>query len=189
MKTRSFSHYSPDTEMLRNDREEWLECDECDKKSLYTNPLLLQECLQFFLWSQFTSSGPAHAQFGPIHFKVSCEPSPDSILSPSNLNSSWKRLHGGRLPFPARLCGCLEMESYEEFCLRSLVRLQESGETKETPEPQRLERPHSVIRFHGRAVLSPLVRKKTLKIHHGKPCDELIWWLLVGERRRDEITD
>lgn len=117
---------------------------------------MLQACLQFvLLWSHFTSSGSAHAQFGP---KLSREPSPDSILSPSNLNSSWKRLHGGRVPFPAWLCGCLEMESYEEFCLRSLVRLQE------TREPQQLEKPHSVICFHGRAVLSPLVRKKTVKM-------------------------
>lgn len=45
-----------------------------------------------FLWSQFTSYGPAHAQFGPIQFKLSREPSPDSILSPSNLNSCSKRL-------------------------------------------------------------------------------------------------
>lgn len=114
--------------------------------------------------SSSSSYGPEHAQFGPIQFRLSREPSPDSILWPSNLNSCLKRLHGGCLPFPAWLCGCLEMESYEEFCVRSLVRLHESGEAKKTCESRRFPKTHSVIRFHGRAVLSPLVRKKTLKM-------------------------
>lgn len=53
------------------------------------------------------------------------------------------------------------MESYEEFCLRSLVILQEGGEfKKKTCEAPRALEARSVIRFHGRAVLSPLVRIK-----------------------------
>uniref|UniRef100_A0A673BUB2 Uncharacterized protein n=1 Tax=Sphaeramia orbicularis TaxID=375764 RepID=A0A673BUB2_9TELE len=53
------------------------------------------------------------------------------------------------------------MESYEEFCLRSLVMLQEEGKFKKsTCEPLYSLKTHSVILFHGRAVLSPLVRKK-----------------------------
>lgn len=122
---------------------------------------MLHNCLQLVLLpSQFRSCGPAHAQSGPIQLKLSCDPSPDSILSPSNLNSCSKRLYGGCLPVPAWTRGCSEMESYEEFCLRSLVLLQESEEFKKTREPQWAPKPHSVIRFRGRAVLSPLVRKK-----------------------------
>eukprot|EP00066_Takifugu_rubripes_P012967 XP_011602233.1 PREDICTED: centriolar coiled-coil protein of 110 kDa [Takifugu rubripes] len=49
------------------------------------------------------------------------------------------------------------MESYEEFCLRSLVRLKGSEEFKKTCEPQWALKPHSLIRFRGRAVLSPLL--------------------------------
>lgn len=59
------------------------------------------------------------------------------------------------------MCGCQEMESYEEFCLRSLAILQEEGKFKKsTCEPLCSLKARSVIRFHGRAVLSPLVRKK-----------------------------
>lgn len=125
---------------------------------------MLHECLQLvLLWSQLRSCGPAHAQSGPIQLKLSCDPSPDSILSPSNLYSCSKRLHGGCLPVPAWTCGRAEMESYEEFCLRSLVRLKGSEEFKKTCEPQWALKPHSLIRFRGRAVLSPLVRTKTHK--------------------------
>lgn len=125
---------------------------------------MLHDCLQLvLLWSQFRSCGPAHAQSGPIQLKLSCDPSPDSILSPSNLYSCSKRLHGGCFPVPAWTCGCSEMESYEEFCLRSLFRLKGSEEFKKTCEPQWALKPHSVIRFCGRAVLSPLVRTKTHK--------------------------
>ena len=59
------------------------------------------------------------------------------------------------------MCGYQEMESYEEFCLRSLAILQEEGKFKQTTyEPILSLKACSVIRFHGRAVLSPLVRKK-----------------------------
>lgn len=52
------------------------------------------------------------------------------------------------------------MESYEEFCLRSLAMLQEEREFKKSCEPLWVLKARSVICFHGRAVLSPLVRKK-----------------------------
>ncbi|XP_054464126.1 centriolar coiled-coil protein of 110 kDa-like [Anoplopoma fimbria] len=56
------------------------------------------------------------------------------------------------------MCGCPEMEGYEEFCLRSLAILQEEGKFKKTTcEPLRPLKALSVIRFHGRAVLSPLL--------------------------------
>ncbi|XP_029944969.1 centriolar coiled-coil protein of 110 kDa isoform X2 [Salarias fasciatus] len=56
------------------------------------------------------------------------------------------------------MCGCPEMESYEEFCLRSLALLQEEGKFKtKTCEPLCSLKDCSVIRFHGRAVLSPLL--------------------------------
>ena len=54
--------------------------------------------------------------------------------------------------------GSLRMESYEEFCQRSLARLQAEGQAMRTvgvPLPS--QDPHSTIRFHGRAVLPPLV--------------------------------
>ncbi|XP_068435652.1 centriolar coiled-coil protein of 110 kDa-like isoform X2 [Clinocottus analis] len=50
------------------------------------------------------------------------------------------------------------MEGYEKFCLRSLVVLQEEGKFKRTTcEPLWSRKALSVIRFHGRAVLSPLL--------------------------------
>ncbi|XP_029292629.1 centriolar coiled-coil protein of 110 kDa isoform X2 [Cottoperca gobio] len=56
------------------------------------------------------------------------------------------------------MCGCPEMESYEEFCLRSLAILQEEGKFKKTTcEPLWSPKAFSVIHFHGRAVLSPLL--------------------------------
>ncbi|XP_056262929.1 centriolar coiled-coil protein of 110 kDa-like, partial [Pseudoliparis swirei] len=56
------------------------------------------------------------------------------------------------------MCGCPEMEGYEEFCLRSLAVLQEEGTRKKTTcEPRWSLKALSVIRFHGRAVLSPLL--------------------------------
>ncbi|TNN85502.1 Centriolar coiled-coil protein [Liparis tanakae] len=56
------------------------------------------------------------------------------------------------------MCGCPEMEGYEEFCLRSLAVLQEEGKRKKTTcEPRWSLKALSVIRFHGRAVLSPLL--------------------------------
>uniref|UniRef100_A0A3Q3WT17 Uncharacterized protein n=1 Tax=Mola mola TaxID=94237 RepID=A0A3Q3WT17_MOLML len=48
------------------------------------------------------------------------------------------------------------MESYEEFCLRSAAALRDM---ERTCEPLWAPRARSVIRFYGRAVLSPLVRK------------------------------
>lgn len=50
------------------------------------------------------------------------------------------------------MCGCPEMESYEDFCLRRLAALQE----EKMCEP--LLEAHSVIHFHGRPALPPLVR-------------------------------
>ncbi|KAF3700188.1 Centriolar coiled-coil protein of 110 kDa Centrosomal protein of 110 kDa [Channa argus] len=59
---------------------------------------------------------------------------------------------------PLWLYGCPEMESYEEFCLRSLSILQEEGKFKKrTCEPHSSLKACSIIRFHGRAVLSPLL--------------------------------
>uniref|UniRef100_A0A665V3B7 Uncharacterized protein n=1 Tax=Echeneis naucrates TaxID=173247 RepID=A0A665V3B7_ECHNA len=52
------------------------------------------------------------------------------------------------------------MESYEEFCLRSLAILQEEEKYKKmTCETLCSLKACSVIHFHGRGVLSPLVRK------------------------------
>ncbi|XP_031616285.1 centriolar coiled-coil protein of 110 kDa-like [Oreochromis aureus] len=56
------------------------------------------------------------------------------------------------------MCGCPEMESYEEFCLRSLALLQEEGKFKKTTcEPSCSLKARSVIHFYGRAALSPLL--------------------------------
>ncbi|KAM6914054.1 centriolar coiled-coil protein of 110 kDa [Lycodopsis pacificus] len=56
------------------------------------------------------------------------------------------------------MCGCPEMEGYEQFCLRSLAILQEEAKFKKTTcEPLWSLKALSVIRFHGRAVLSPLL--------------------------------
>lgn len=74
-------------------------------------------------------------------------------------NSRVTRLHG--VCFLFWMCGCPEMESYEEFCLRTLAILQEEGKFKKTTcEPLCTLKALSVICFHGRAVLSPLVRRK-----------------------------
>ncbi|XP_062307042.1 centriolar coiled-coil protein of 110 kDa-like isoform X2 [Osmerus eperlanus] len=57
--------------------------------------------------------------------------------------------------------GSLRMESYEEFCQRSLAILQAEGQAMRTvgvPHPS--QDPHSTIRFHGRAVLPPLLREE-----------------------------
>ncbi|KAM8724610.1 centriolar coiled-coil protein of 110 kDa isoform 3-T4 [Acanthopagrus schlegelii] len=56
------------------------------------------------------------------------------------------------------MCGSPEMESYEEFCLRSLAMLQETGGFRKMAcEPLWSLKAGSVICFHGRAVLSPLL--------------------------------
>lgn len=56
--------------------------------------------------------------------------------------------------------GRTDMESYEEFCLRSLVLLQEERKLRKKCEPFFSLKAQSAICFYGRAVLSPLVRKK-----------------------------
>ncbi|XP_061568050.1 centriolar coiled-coil protein of 110 kDa-like isoform X2 [Cololabis saira] len=56
------------------------------------------------------------------------------------------------------MCGRPEMESYEDFCLRSLAILREAVKLKQkTCEPLRFQEGRSVIRFHGRPVLQPLL--------------------------------
>ncbi|XP_028311295.1 centriolar coiled-coil protein of 110 kDa isoform X2 [Gouania willdenowi] len=61
------------------------------------------------------------------------------------------------------MCGCPEMESYEEFCLRSLALLQEEEKYKKKAHaPLCSLKFYSVIRFHGRAVLSPLLNAEQL---------------------------
>ncbi|XP_072771775.1 uncharacterized protein [Nerophis lumbriciformis] len=52
-------------------------------------------------------------------------------------------------------CVRQKMDRYEDFCLQSMSMLQEEGEFKKTCEP--LTRTYSVILFHGKAVLSPLL--------------------------------
>uniref|UniRef100_A0A3B3UI21 Uncharacterized protein n=1 Tax=Poecilia latipinna TaxID=48699 RepID=A0A3B3UI21_9TELE len=54
------------------------------------------------------------------------------------------------------------MESYEEFCMRSLAMLQEGKLKKKTCEPLCSLKTGSVIRFHGRPILLPLVSKPEL---------------------------
>ncbi|MEQ2243509.1 hypothetical protein ILYODFUR_007691 [Ilyodon furcidens] len=49
------------------------------------------------------------------------------------------------------------MESYEEFFLQSLAILQEGKLKKKTREPPCSLKARSVIRFHGRSILSPLL--------------------------------
>uniref|UniRef100_A0A3P9HK68 Centriolar coiled-coil protein 110 n=1 Tax=Oryzias latipes TaxID=8090 RepID=A0A3P9HK68_ORYLA len=53
--------------------------------------------------------------------------------------------------------GRADMESYEEFCLRSLVLLQEEGKLRKKCEPFLSLKAQSAICFYGRAVLSPLL--------------------------------
>ncbi|XP_051797010.1 centriolar coiled-coil protein of 110 kDa isoform X1 [Acanthochromis polyacanthus] len=57
------------------------------------------------------------------------------------------------------MCGCPEMESYEDFCLRTLALLQEEGKLRRkwTCDPLCSLKSRSAIRFHGRAALSPLL--------------------------------
>ncbi|KAM4598295.1 LOW QUALITY PROTEIN: centriolar coiled-coil protein of 110 kDa [Polymixia lowei] len=66
------------------------------------------------------------------------------------------RLHG--VCSPVWRCGSPEMESYEEFSLRILAILQEEHKSKKMVcEPHSPLKALSIIRFHGRAVLSPLL--------------------------------
>ncbi|KAM6905262.1 centriolar coiled-coil protein of 110 kDa isoform 2-T2 [Xenentodon cancila] len=56
------------------------------------------------------------------------------------------------------MCGFPEMESYEDFCLRSLAALQQELKLKKTArEPLLFQTAQSVIHFHGRPVLPPLL--------------------------------
>lgn len=53
------------------------------------------------------------------------------------------------------------MESYEEFCVRSLARLQAEGQTMRTAcASHRSQDPLSIIRFYGRTVLPPLLSEE-----------------------------
>ncbi|XP_074553611.1 centriolar coiled-coil protein of 110 kDa isoform X2 [Halichoeres trimaculatus] len=61
------------------------------------------------------------------------------------------------------MCGRPEMESYEEFCLQSLAVLQEGERFKKTCETLESLKACSVIRFHGRAVLLPLLTAEQRK--------------------------
>ncbi|XP_035252916.1 centriolar coiled-coil protein of 110 kDa-like isoform X2 [Anguilla anguilla] len=49
------------------------------------------------------------------------------------------------------------MESYEEFCFSSLARLQTQGKRKSSCEASGQQRALSLIQFHGRALLSPVL--------------------------------
>ncbi|XP_061079252.1 centriolar coiled-coil protein of 110 kDa-like [Conger conger] len=49
------------------------------------------------------------------------------------------------------------MKSYEEFCFSSLARLQAQGKKKTSGETSGQQRALSLIHFHGRAVLSPVL--------------------------------
>ncbi|KAJ8246247.1 hypothetical protein GJAV_G00265450 [Gymnothorax javanicus] len=51
----------------------------------------------------------------------------------------------------------LQMESFEEFCLRSLGRLQSERKGQDCVESSRQQEALSIIRFHGRAILAPLL--------------------------------
>uniref|UniRef100_A0A096MDC5 Centriolar coiled-coil protein 110 n=1 Tax=Poecilia formosa TaxID=48698 RepID=A0A096MDC5_POEFO len=59
------------------------------------------------------------------------------------------------------------MESYEEFCMRSLAMLQEGKLKKKTCEPLCSLKTGSVIRFHGRPILLPLLRAEQHTAMHG----------------------
>ncbi|XP_024128643.1 uncharacterized protein LOC112146843 isoform X2 [Oryzias melastigma] len=63
--------------------------------------------------------------------------------------------------------GRAEMESYEEFCLRSLASLQEEGKLRnKMREPFLSLKAQSAIYFYGRAVLSPLLNAQ----QHSEMC-------------------
>ncbi|KAJ8390673.1 hypothetical protein AAFF_G00100530 [Aldrovandia affinis] len=53
--------------------------------------------------------------------------------------------------------GRSRMENYEEFCFRSLDRLQTEGKMQVCSGSSRQQGALSIIRFHGRAVLAPLL--------------------------------
>ncbi|XP_045427206.1 centriolar coiled-coil protein of 110 kDa isoform X2 [Pipistrellus kuhlii] len=57
---------------------------------------------------------------------------------------------------PATKCGCGKMEEYEKFCEKSLARIQKASLSTESFLPVQSEG-ISLIRFHGVAVLSPLL--------------------------------
>ncbi|XP_054891128.1 centriolar coiled-coil protein of 110 kDa-like [Poeciliopsis prolifica] len=65
------------------------------------------------------------------------------------------------------MCGHPGMESYEEFCMRSLAMLQEGKLKKKICEPLCSLKTCSVIRFHGRPILLPLLRAEQHTEMHG----------------------
>ncbi|KAF6732476.1 Centriolar coiled-coil protein of 110 kDa [Oryzias melastigma] len=76
-------------------------------------------------------------------------------------------LHGVRFLSGVRMRGRAEMESYEEFCLRSLASLQEEGKLRnKMREPFLSLKAQSAIYFYGRAVLSPLLNAQ----QHSEMC-------------------
>ncbi|KAG7460144.1 hypothetical protein MATL_G00218170 [Megalops atlanticus] len=52
------------------------------------------------------------------------------------------------------------MESYEEFCSSSLARLRTAGKVQTCAEASNQQGARSLIRFHGRAVLSPVLSEE-----------------------------
>lgn len=145
----------------RSARKAWQECDECDKTTKGTQTIFC--CRHFVLLFLFilgilyifTQTSPKK-----VFFPLTWNSSSNALLSIS-FDSSITRLHGVCFRFRGSAgCWCAEMESYEEFCLRSLAFLQEEGKFKKsTCEPLCSLKTQSVILFHGRAILSPLVRK------------------------------
>lgn len=82
--------------------------------------------------------------------------------------------------------GRAEMESYEEFCLRSLASLQEEGKLRnKMREPFLSLKAQSAIYFYGRAVLSPLVRKK--KIFFFKFSSKHLIWTHMDNSFHDQL--
>lgn len=124
----------------------------------------ITECRQtLYCYSNVSSSSSYDPRWFPLVIRAQCKQSegcpPNHTMF--HLTAGGRRLHGVCLPFGGWMCRCPEMESYEEFCLRSLAILQEVGKfKKKTCEPLWTLKACSVIRFHGRAVLSPLVRKE-----------------------------
>ncbi|XP_058425927.1 centriolar coiled-coil protein of 110 kDa isoform X2 [Diceros bicornis minor] len=69
--------------------------------------------------------------------------------------------HGVEKKF-LRYCDCGKMEEYEKFCEKSLARIQEASLSTESFLPVQSES-ISLIRFHGVAVLSPLLNVEKRK--------------------------
>ncbi|XP_037009008.2 centriolar coiled-coil protein of 110 kDa isoform X2 [Artibeus jamaicensis] len=70
-------------------------------------------------------------------------------------------------------CGCGKMEEYEKFCEKSLARIQKASLSTESFLPVQFES-ISLIRFHGVAVLSPLLnveKRKEMQYEKQKALD------------------